>query len=135
MWPVVGAAMSESTTSGCAAQRLGKLLRRLRVEKIHQQHRRARHRIHFEIVDADDMRIFRRRPRARRGDLAPAAGRRTEVDDLHAGLQQMMLVVDLDQLVGRARPVAVGLGALDIGIVDVALAASAATIPSGRSSS
>jgi hypothetical protein len=33
----------------------------------------------------------------------------------------MMLVVDLDQLVGGARAVAVGLGALDIGIVHVAL--------------
>ena len=39
----------------------------------------------------------------------------------HAGLQDMVAVVDLDQLVGGARAIAVGLRALHIGIVDVAL--------------
>ena len=36
-------------------------------------------------------------------DLGPAAGRRAEVDDALAGLQEAVLVVDLDQLEGGAR--------------------------------
>ena len=35
-------------------------------------------------------------------DLAPAAGRGAEIDHARAGLAEMELVVDLDQLVGRA---------------------------------
>ena len=37
-----------------------------------------------------------------RRDLAPAAGRGAEIDHHHAGPQQMMLVVDLGELEGRA---------------------------------
>ena len=54
-------------------------------------------------------------------DLAPAAGRGAEIDDAQARLQQMVAVVDLDQLVGGARAIALGLGALHVGVVEVAL--------------
>ena len=56
-----------------------------------------------------------------RRDLAPAARGSAEIDDAGAGLQDMVAVVDLDQLVGRTRTIAVGLRPLHVGIVDMAL--------------
>src|SRR5262245_25847022 len=53
-------------------------------------------------------------------DLAPAAGGGAEVDHLGAALEDAMLVVDLDQLVSRARAETVSLGAHDVRIVELA---------------
>ena len=53
--------------------------------------------------------------------LAPAAGRGAEIDHARAGLEQMMLVVDLGELEGGARAEALALGPRHIGIVELAL--------------
>jgi len=47
--------------------------------------------------------------------------RGAEVDHRDALLEKMILVVDLDQLVGRARAQAIALGLRHIGIVELAL--------------
>jgi len=104
--------MSESTMSG-SPPRLRQPARRIRIEEVHFQHRGAGHSVHRQIVDADQMRRLQRRFRARGRHLAPAAGRRTEIDHAHARLQQMVFVVDLDQLVGGARAIALRLRALE----------------------
>ena len=54
-------------------------------------------------------------------DLAPAARRDAEVDDRLDALQQSEALVELEQLVGRAAAVILGLGALDIGVVELPL--------------
>src|SRR5690606_5411037 len=51
----------------------------------------------------------------------PATGCRAEVNDLHTRLQDLVLVVDLDQLVGCARAHALGICAVHIGVVQVTL--------------
>ena len=55
-----------------------------------------------------------------RGDLAPAAGRRAEIDHARARFEQTIFVVDLGELVGGARAKSLALGARDIRIVDLA---------------
>jgi len=62
-----------------------------------------------------------RRADALRRDLAPAAGCCAEIENDHAGLQELVLVVDLFQLVGGARAKTFLLGAPHIGIVELAL--------------
>src|SRR6185312_12302267 len=54
-------------------------------------------------------------------DLRPAAGRRAQINDALAALDEVKLVVEFDQLEGRARAPAFGLSALNIRIVDLAL--------------
>ena len=121
-WPVVGAAMSDSTTSGSPPSASISFAGRVVVEEIHLQHGRARHRVHAEIVDADDARA------ARPCDFARAAatwhqppGAAPRSMTFMPGFRMLVAVVDLDQLVGGARAIALGLGALHIGVVDVAL--------------
>ena len=53
--------------------------------------------------------------------LGPAAGRDAEVDHLSDALEEAEPLVELDQLVGGARAIALGLGAPDIGIVQLPL--------------
>src|SRR6185503_1858019 len=53
-------------------------------------------------------------------DLGPAAGRRAQIDDSLARLQQPRLVVDLAELERRARTQATPLGLVHIGIVELA---------------
>ena len=77
-------------------------------------------RLHLEKVDRDHPAPALARLHPRRRDLAPAAGRGAEVDDPLAGPEQLMLVVDLDQLIGRARAVAFAARLGDIGVVELA---------------
>ena len=63
-------------------------------------------------------------PRAGRAaahDLAPAARRDAEVDDRLDALEQAEALVELEQFVGGAAAIALGLGAADIGIVELPL--------------
>ena len=60
-------------------------------------------------------------PHALRRDLAPAAGRRAEIDNLCTWFEKLVLVVDLDELVGGARAKPFALGTRHIGIVELAL--------------
>src|SRR5437660_335927 len=61
------------------------------------------------------------RAHERRRHLGPAARRRAEVDHPPARLEQVMPVIDLDQLEGRARAVAFVPGRGHVGIVELAL--------------
>ena len=47
-------------------------------------------------------------------DLAPAAGRGAEIDDAPAAFQELRLVVDLGEFVGRARAIALAFRPLHI---------------------
>ena len=74
------------------------------------------------IIDRDDLAAARRSDlHAIGGDLAPAAGRRAEIDDALTGLQNAILVVDLDELVGGARAISIALCGGDVGIVELTL--------------
>ena len=76
---------------------------------------------HVQKIDRDNLASAVGGADALGGDLAPAAGRRAEIDHGHAGFEKMVLVVDFDQLVGRARAQAVALGLRHIGIVELPL--------------
>ena len=62
-----------------------------------------------------------RAPDAVRRHLAPPAGRCAEIDDQLAGLEELVFVVDLDELVGRARAEAFATRLSDIRVVELAL--------------
>ena len=68
-----------------------------------------------EEVDADHL-----GGTAFEGDLGPAAGGGAEVEDAHAGLEEVAAVVELDELEGGAGAVAGLAGADDVGVVDLA---------------
>ena len=78
-------------------------------------------RLHLDEVDGDHPPLARHQLHPLRGDLAPAARRRAEIDHDHAGPQQTMLVVDLGELEGGAAAIAPALRLLDIRIVELAL--------------
>ena len=58
-------------------------------------------------------------------DLAPAAGRRTEIDDTGAALKNFVPLVDFGELVSRPRAQTFAFGASHIGIADLAREPSA----------
>ena len=97
------------------------LVRRVFAEKIELREADAGYLRHLQKIDGDDLALAIGRADALRRDLAPAAGRRAEIDHCDAGLEEMVLVVDFDQLVGRARAQAVPLGLRHIGIVELPL--------------
>ena len=76
---------------------------------------------HLQQIDRDHLALAVGGADAFGRDLAPAAGRGAEIDHRDALLEEMVLVVDLDQLVGRARAIAVALGLRHIGIVELPL--------------
>jgi B12-binding domain/radical SAM domain protein len=65
-------------------------------------------------------------------DLRPAARRGAEVHDPHAGFEQAIPLVQLDQLVGGARTIAVLLRLFDVRVVDVSLQPEAAALGAGH---
>ena len=96
-------------------------VRRILVEEVHHSEVDAGDGVDIQEIDADHPALALRRAHLRRRDLRPAARRRAEVDHALAGLQQMILVVDLDELERGARAIALALGPRDIGIVELAL--------------
>ena len=109
-WPVVLAAMSDSTTSARPSSIASSFSRRVVVEKIELREVDARDLRHLEKIDRNHLALAVRGADPLGRDLAPAAGRGAEIDHRHAGLEKVVLVVDLDQLVGgaRAQPVPPG---------------------------
>ncbi len=106
---------------GLAAQPVAKLLRRRRIEKIHDFGFDARQSRDLQKIDADHSATAVLAADLLRRDLRPAAGRGTQIDDILARLENMIALVDLDQLESRALAIAFELGAHDIGIVQLAL--------------
>ncbi len=74
-------------------------------------------RLHRLEIDRDDFRCLAKLD----GNLAPTARRSTQVEDSRAGSDQMKLVIDFQQLVGRPRSIAVLLGLLEIVILGLLL--------------
>src|SRR5690606_32975677 len=66
-------------------------------------------------IDADDVRLRQ----ALAHHLGPAARRDAEIDDLARALEEAEPLVQLDQLVGGTAAIALRLGALHIGIVEL----------------
>ena len=75
---------------------------------------------HREDIGGDELALALLGADALRRDLRPAAGRRAEIDDARAALQEMEPLVELDQLERRARAIAEALGLGDIGVVELA---------------
>ena len=90
---------------------------RLGVHEIHLQDRDAFDRLCLQQVDADHGSLGR----ALAHHLRPAARCDAEVDHSPRGPDKAEAVVQLDQLVGRAAAIAVGLGLLDVRIVQLPL--------------
>ena len=91
------------------------------VEEIHLQETHARNQVHFQEIDRGDTRILVGRPRHRGGDLGPASRRRSEIDDPFRAFQDGVFPVDLEQLECGPGTIAFQFGALDVGVIDVAL--------------
>ena len=78
-------------------------------------------RLHRVDVNGDDLPLAGDGLRALRRDLAPAAGRGAEINDARARLQEPVLLVDLGELVGRARTEPFALRGGHIRIVELPL--------------
>ena len=79
------------------------LVARTRIEKIAPDEVDTGDRCHLQTIGGDNsLPLPLRAADAPRRDLAPAAGRGAEIDHPRAGLEQMLLVVDLDELEGGA---------------------------------
>ena len=86
----------------------------------------SRYRLHLLQVDPEDeafglARLFTERVDALDGHLAPPARCGAKIDDTRAGYQKMESVIQFHDLVGRASAIPFGLGAFDIGIVELPL--------------
>src|SRR5262249_47850455 len=88
-----------------------------RIEKVALDEFDARHGRHRKAIDRHDLPPPLRAADALRRDLAPAAGRRAEIDHPRPLLEQMVLVVDLDQLEGGAGAKTFALGARHVRVV------------------
>ena len=120
LWPVAFAAMSESTTSAPPPSISCSTCGACAVEEVELAELDTRDRRHVEDVDRHHLAAALRGADPLRRDLAPAAGRGAEIDHAAARLEQAILVVDLDQLVGGARAQALAPGARHIGVVELA---------------
>src|SRR5690606_31599845 len=76
---------------------------------------------HVEEVDRRHLRRLLGGAGDAGSDLRPAAGRGAEVDDAARTLEDLVLLVDLEQLVDGALAVALELGALHVGVVQMPL--------------
>ena len=94
--------MSDSTTSAPPSSAARSRAGADGVEKIEQHEVDTSDRLYVENVDRDDLSPALGGSDAPRRNVAPAAGRRAQIHDTPTRLQQAVLIVDLDQLVGGA---------------------------------
>ena len=87
------------------------------VHEVHLEDRRAVDRIDRQQVDPH----HRGLGQAAADDLGPASRRDAQIEDTLRALEEVELLVELDQLVGRAAAVAFGPGLLDVRIVELPL--------------
>ena len=113
--------MSDSTTSARAAHHRISFSGASSSRKSSCAKVDARDLRHLQKIDRDHLALAVGGADAFGRDLAPAAGRGAKIDHGDSGLEKMILVVDLDQLIGRARAQAVPLGLRHIGIVELPL--------------
>ena len=120
-WPVALAAMSDRTPSAGPPSHSRKIARARRDRGSPSPEFDALDRVHLEKVDGDHPAPAARAPSSGGRDLAPAAGRGAEIDDALPGLEQLVLVGDLQKLKGRARAKTLAPGLRDVGVVELAL--------------
>ena len=93
-------------------------IRRIVVHKITDQQGRTGDRVAFQQVDTNNT---GRLPTPLQGNLCPAAGRTTQIDDTGIGFQELMLVVNLCQFERRTTAIAQALRLQHIGVVQLSL--------------
>ena len=121
-WPVALAAMSDMTPSAGPPSHARKPLRRLGIVEIHAPELDALDRIDLQEIDGDHPSPALARLRSGRAATwlqPPGAAPRSTMR--WPGSKSSVFLVDLQQLVGRARPVALAAGLRDIGVVELAL--------------
>ncbi|EPX85957.1 hypothetical protein ruthe_01679 [Rubellimicrobium thermophilum DSM 16684] len=123
-WPDAAAAMSDITTSACPPEPGLDLFLRALGQEVEDMDLGARHRFDRLQIEAQHPPDRLAGPLAqgihpRHGNLCPPSWRAAQIDHPRTGLQKAEAVVDLDQLVGRARAIAFGLCAPDIGVVEL----------------
>ena len=106
---------------GATAHHGNQLVRRVVLEKIQLREADAGYFRHLQEIDGDHLAPAVGGADTLGRNLAPAAGRGAEIDHGDALLEKAIFIVDLDQLVGRARAQTVPLGLQHIGIVELAL--------------
>jgi hypothetical protein len=129
IWKVVGLAMpggvgrhvGEHRVGALAAERGHQGVGRIGIVEVLVQDGDAGDRLDAVDVDRHDGALPFGGAHALGGDLRPASGRRAEIDHRRAGLEKSEPVVDLGQLEGRARAVALAFGFGHVGIVELAL--------------
>ena len=93
---------------GLGAERLAQRVGRGVVHEIHLEDLDPVDRLGLQQIDPGDARAGR----AAADDLAPAARRDAEVDHRLGALEQVEALVELEQFIGRAAAIALGLGPL-----------------------
>ena len=121
LWPVVFAAMSDMTISAGPPIISISFCGAVSSRKSSCDELDAGHRVDGQKIDADHpaLAVGAADPLCR--DLRPAAGGGAEIHHPLAGLQEPKLLVDLEELVGRAGSIALALGARHVGIVELPL--------------
>ena len=104
-----------------AAQRFHQQARGLVLKEVHLHEMHAWQCIHFQKVDGRDANVGVGRIRHLGGNLRPASWCRAKVDDALGVFEDMVLIVDLQQLEGRASAIPFELCPLDVRVVDMAL--------------
>src|SRR5208282_294722 len=114
-------AAGRENVAGESAEPFAQPRRRVRVVEIHRFELDPLDRVHLEEIDGDHPPPALSGAGPGRRDLAPATRRGAEVEDALAGPEEFVFLVDLQKLVGRARPVALAPGLRHIGVVELAL--------------
>jgi hypothetical protein len=100
---------------GGSAERFPEPLRRILVHEIHLEDFDALDRVGRKQIDSDDLRLRSLAP----DDLAPSAGRDSEIDRRLDALEQAEPLVELEQFIGGAAAVILRLRAPDIRVVEL----------------
>jgi hypothetical protein len=106
---------------GLAAQAGDQDVWRLLVEEVEFEEVDTCHGLNGKKVDGDDPASSLGEADLAGCDLRPAARSRAKIHDALARLEELVLLVDLDQLIGGTGTVAFPLRPSDIGVVDLAL--------------
>ena len=108
-WPVALAAMSERTTSAGPPSQSFRICGASGSRKSRSRNSTPGTGAIGQKIDAEDFAFALGCACLGGGDLRPAARRGAEIDDLLAAFQDVIARVDLDELVGGARTIALAL--------------------------
>ena len=109
----IGRHVRNHKINGTIARLFLQQLKRRLFREIAADHHYAAQGFHFQEVQRNDLSFH---AHYRCEHLRPAAGRRAQVDHRHARAHQLVLFEDFQQLVGRARTIAVLLRATHVDV-------------------